>query len=106
MTDTLDLHKAVEAARYVLDNEGRNMALVITPGGIADICRALLSLTARDVIEECAKVDGDLDSKARVAEELRQHLKLRYAADCKCGQCQVLPLTLIARAIRLLKSNK
>lgn len=29
---------------------------------------------------------------------LREHQKLKYIGDCKCGECQLVPLVLVARA--------
>jgi hypothetical protein len=33
-----------------------------------------------------------------IANELRDRLKLRYAGDCKCGHCSLVPDELVARA--------
>lgn len=50
--------EAVEAARRIVANEGRNLALVVTPGEIVDMARALLASRPEtdEAIEECARV--------------------------------------------------
>lgn len=48
---------------------------------------ALLALSAR--VEEWRPI-GD---------ELRERLKLKYAGDCRCGKCQLVPADLIHRIL-------
>lgn len=40
---------------------------------------------------------------SNIAEELRERTALRYAGDCKCGQCQLVPRDLLDRAITALR---
>lgn len=44
------------------------------------------------------------DPRAALADELCEYRKMRYMGDCKCGDCQLVPLTLIDRIISALVS--
>lgn len=40
-----------------------------------------------------------------VAEQLREHLKMKYAGNCKCGACQLVPIALIENTILALRRS-
>jgi hypothetical protein len=39
-------------------------------------------------------------SRGDLAEQLRERTALKYAADCKCGTCQLVPRALLDAAIK------
>jgi len=45
--------------------------------------------------------DGE---KKKIAEELRELTAMRYAGDCKCGGCQLVPRKVLDRAIAALSA--
>lgn len=45
-------NKALEAARRIVEGEGRNIAVLATPGQITEICR--FAIKAAEVLEACA----------------------------------------------------
>jgi len=42
---------------------------------------------------------------AEVVERLRERTKIAYAGSCKCGECQLVPITLIYQAIAVLTAS-
>lgn len=45
-----------------------------------------------------------MSTHKELAGRLRERMKLRYAGDCKCGNCQLIPADLVAEAADLLDS--
>jgi len=43
--------------------------------------------------------------KDRLAEELREYTAMKYAGDCKCGKCQLVPRALVERIYHTLNST-
>jgi hypothetical protein len=41
-----------------------------------------------------------------LAEELREYTAMKYAGDCKCGKCQLVPRALVERIYHTLNSTR
>jgi hypothetical protein len=50
------------------------------------------------------QVSTDLAGLRQLAEELREYTAMKYAGDCKCGKCQLVPRPLVERLYHTLNS--
>lgn len=51
-------------------------------------------------------VQGARTSNRDLAEELREYTAMKYAGDCKCGKCQLVPRALVERIYHTLNSTR
>ena len=55
--------------------------------------------------DECGSQGPSPRNRIHLAEELREYTAMKYAGDCKCGKCQLVPRELVERIYHALNAS-
>lgn len=93
---------AMDAALKAIEDAGFDIVPIEPNMDAADALRQFLEQTQWKPIDSAPKDEDLLTEITRVYQTLLERLKLKYAGDCKCGNCRLVPADIIMNAANII----